>query len=353
MFLERVLKYWQWPKFTYVDLLLLLVFIVILLLIFFILKIDYRRQIRREKRWFNILHFANEKRLSPGQIAALRSFFFNLPTITQKSLLNNKGFFRSSLYNFLEHKIELSSELKVQLLEKLFTEPGTQDNQLEIRTLRDLKEGELCSIEFKEEHHLGNIVEIEDLKLLFSIPEFVPKDDLTETSVKVYVYRPDIGGFLLFGKIINARKESIAFKHNGVIKMIRDYHLMAFLEFSIKIMSWPIFSEKEITLGFNKISKKKNIVLHGVSEKISDRGLTFNFVNEEDKKAFKKSSVTTWEIHLALIDGYEFICRGKILAPSESSSRHFIFKYVDASEEARKHLFMLIKMNNPVRENLY
>lgn len=357
-----------WPTPTLFNFFFLLIIIFAVFFILYIYNLFYKNRMQRKNYWLYVLNFALQNDLSNDEISILKSFFDSLSYKNDLTLLYNRKKFYKSLFNYLEKQENISSEIKVKLLDKLF-ESNNKPKFSIIESLNDINQRELCNINFGEDHHLGRILAIENYDILIRIPKFISYNKKEGIKASIYIYRQYLGGFTIRGKIREFGEEHIEFKYDGSeILMDRDYNLMINKKISFELIPWP-------KIKLNKINELKKIYrlyspevktiekirddnnVYGISEKISERAIGFHFSDKEDLENYKRAIKNIWEINIKISENFTFNCRGKIIKPpitqTDKKSDLYFFRYIDISEEMHNKLFDFIKENEPKKELLY
>ena len=340
---------------------LLLLFLFLLVFGWVILSNYYRKRLEIQNRWTELLNISYHKGLSPNQIRVLQKFFFDLPIKLSGVLLEDWGSFRRLLAEYLNTVTDISNELKVRLMDRLFL-PGMDEVQ-PIEKTTDLMIGETIGLEIENKHYMGSVIEKKNKDLLVCIPNWGPPHGLQGKDTKLYAYRPEIGGFLFSGAILSTKKDCIYFRHSGSFESKVYYHLMVEQPLSVKFMSWPQVDESAGSAPDPKASDngeveipliKKNVVVYGQTFKISDRVLSFSFKSDADLQGYRDNEQIVWEMTLLMPDSSTFICRGKMinLDQQDGQSGIFFFRYIDLSDIDRDKLMHWIQANHPVKEKM-
>lgn len=364
-------KYLIWPEFTDQTMIYFLLTAAFALLVFFFTRRHYSKSSARQNNWVTIYTYAQKKGLSLEEMQVLRAFKNSLSNSEIHSIIESKRRFYSLLFDYLHKNKANEPELVVRMLDKLFPNPSTR---IEIKQLKDLRIGEVCSLDFDNNHHLSKVVKIEDATLLLSVDNWHPSAEQRSKSALLYFYRPGIGGFDLHGTILKTGNGGILFGFNGDIDMKDEQHLMSLLELAVTLKPWPEYDEEKLNVSKetntspasneeepnseennttepaqDEPPKKEQKVMQGVSKKISDRAIEFRVTRRPLGMVIEKQDV--WELSTTLPDGYKFICRGKLIS-SPKGNDLYIFRFIDASENARRVLFSVIRENNPKREKI-
>jgi len=376
-------RLWIWPEASYINLVYAILIIAVGFIGYLIVNIFFMAGKTKERNWSVIEAFARRNKLSGKEIKILKIFFEQLPVTSQESLdfAFEKAEFKNQLHRFLLKFPDLDAEWKVRIIDKLFPR---KDHLIEIKSLYDLYEGENCGLEVNDIHYLVRIVKKTQKELLLSATEWIPDAKLVNQAVKLYAYRPDIGGFLLSGTIRAIVKSGMIFTHDGKVEQKGDSHLMTVMEIPVELSSWTMKREKIVIekeekpvikkalpqeqefIDLDEIEENKpveenvpdepdekiiesrvDVKLDAITDRISDRALLFSISRGMPSELWKHE---VWELKMVLPGDREFKCRGNII--KTSSSNKYIFKYIDATGEMQKNLFQMIKENNPVRERL-
>ncbi|MCR9144175.1 MAG: hypothetical protein NXI24_18145 [bacterium] len=348
----------------------------------------YLRAGRRDARWSVLMQDALRHRVRRDDLKILRAFFFTALSADETlRVISDRRFFHSRLHDYLLAQHSRDPEAirrRVRLFESLFP---TADFQLEIKSLRDLQPGEVCSLEFADQgeprlatilRSVGNDPDKEELWL--SVPEWQPAGtpetrsdrkvpgDSAESGAHIYVYRPGSGGFLIQGRILRAGNETVVFGEVEDIQSRGEQHLMAAIEVPLTLRPWPPVPPAAIVApveGGNSeedssslesrpsIGAAASVQIEGVSKLISDRALLF-FTNDqtESHDFHLMEGQEIWEIDLVFPRGLAFRCRGIVLPSGADGRGRWLFKYLDASEGQRRAIFEEIKRAGAKRERL-
>lgn len=352
-----------------------IVLIVLLaLLIFLFARWLYLRRAGQEARWSVLFQYALRHRLRGPDLQVLRSFFDSLNEGESLQVLHNRRLLHARLHDYLYDARSIATRDRVRILDSMFP---LVDFQLEIKSLRDLQAGELCSLEFDRQTFLGTIVREKEVEVWVSIPGWQVPDKLAGTPAQVYVFRPNIGGFLLEGRILRSGKELLVFGDVSKITSQGNQHLMAEIEVPFRLTSWPPPTAPEARPGdqtgeagqamAGSVTPEKDVAGRtgaappvpepaqylGTTKLISDRALLF-FLNEghESTQRLLLESQEVWEIDLSLPRGTSVRCRGVVLPSAQGARSRWIFKYIDADETLRRAIFEEIKRAGAKRERL-
>ncbi len=337
-----------WPEPGTALITLGVVFVVLVLVVFFLTRWMYLRRGQREARWTVVMQYALKHRLGGSDLRLLRRFYDTLGEDESMQIVNSKRLFHAKLHDFLARDdIGTQHRDRVRILDSLFP---AADFQVEVKALRDLQAGEACSLEFDGETHLATIVKQRDEDLWISLPGWEPTRDLTNTAAYVYVFRQNVGGFLLEGRLLRVGKGVAVFGNVSKISSHGNQHLMAEIEVPLHFTPWPPLPSPGESSGDKEAGPREPVVLRGMSKLVSDRALLFFFEEDmPDPFHLLERSGEMWELDMTLPRGYEFQCRGAIVPGSRG---RFLFKYVDATEAQRRRIFDEIKHAGAKRERL-
>lgn len=341
-----------WPEPGTALITLGVVFFVMVLVVFLLTRWLYLRRGQREARWSVVMQYALKHRLGGGDLRLLRRFFDTLGEDESMQVVNSKRLFHAKLHDFLARDdIGAQHRDRVRILDSLFP---AADFQVEVKSMRDLQAGEACSLEFEGETHLATIVKQRDEDLWISLPGWEPARDLANAAASVYVFRQNVGGFLLEGRLLRAGKGVAVFGHVSKITAHGNQHLMAEIEVPLRFTPWPPLPPAEDQPDEGPDAElravREPVVLTGLSKLVSDRALLFFFEEDmPDPFHLLERSGELWEIDMTLPRGYEFQCRGAIVPGSHG---RYLFKYVDATETQRRGIFDEIKHAGAKRERL-
>ncbi len=343
------------------SIMILVLFVLIFIFGWIGLSRYYQKRIRIQDRWTELLNLSYQKGLSPNQIRVLKTFFFGLPFKLSHSLLEDWGAFKKLLAENLNRVTDISNELKVRLMDRLFL-PG-MDSDHPIEKSADLAIGESIGLEIDSRHYMGSVIEKKEKDLLVCIPNWGPPPGLAGKDSKLYAYRPEIGGYLFTGSILSTKKDCVYFRHSGQFESKVYFHLMVEKALSVKFTSWPQVDESASfavdpkavdDVGKSIPILKKNLIVYGHTYKVSDRALSFSFKTDTDFDTYQENEQIVWEMTLLMPDNSTLICRGKImnLEHQRGISGTFFYKFIDLSDTDREKIFHWIQANHPIKEKM-
>jgi hypothetical protein len=267
-----------------------------------------------------------------------KEFFKSLNSNEHLKIILSKKYLHEILFTFLEKRQDITAYDRVKLIEKLFTDIKYE---IGIKTLPDLHLGEKCALLIENQYFLCTILIKEYDKLFITSQDFLTTRLQENIKGSLYFYRPQIGGYLINGTISNFFEENAYFTHDGSpIEKMGDQHIMAYLEFEVRLSLLPPPIEGDTEAEIFK----------GITKKISDRSLLFKSL---DNLAFSQEvkNKSLWEIEIDFSEDFKFVCKGKIYA-SNKRDQYYIFRYLDVSDNTKKLLFWVISHNNPLREEI-
>lgn len=366
-----------WPQFKLAAFAGTLVVLTLILIAYLMIRLRAAQQAQRDAAWLSLASYGLKRKLTQLEMNLLRRLYDTLSAEDRSQILHNKRVFHGKVHDFLVVNRQVEPRARVQLMDKLFPEI---DFQVEIKSLRDVQLGESCSVEFDGQRMLGWVVKKTDHELWISLPGWTPERTYMGDAAQIYFFRPNIGGFLVHGWLQRAGRNGLVFEKPERIEFYGDQHLMARIELPIRLTAWapggqgPVMVEtneapraagpRVLDAGAETASDPESadlldsaedvhrapLSLDGETDRISDRALIFVFARTatHPERLIRKYEV--WEAELTLPIGFHFKCRGRIL-PASAPGR-YIFRYLDASDLARRMLWEEIKSHGPEREQL-
>ncbi|TGL61224.1 hypothetical protein EHQ58_05445 [Leptospira ognonensis] len=372
---------WIWPSFHnvyffYIFLILLGAFIYARVMNFL-----QKKQKNVFSYWNEFQKFAHARKCNQAEINILKSFYDTLTSELAEQYLQaeNRGKFKNALYRYFLSATSNPSEKEVDLFDKLFR--SSQEFKKEITSLEDILVGEICALEGEGREELTHVMQKTNEELLLS-SKALSKDFLVPgKEAKLYVFRPSSGGYLLSGIITKTHEKGVIFHFNGNIERKGEAHLMLLAKYSLIISPWPkkeneaggidldknklLLSEENLDRQYEllkRISKEQSSgksdkfklpetarSFTALSERISDRGLTFEFPSSVSSEIWKVQDL--WEVHFSFPDGPTIDVRGKMF-PVKQKSELFLIRFVDADDTLRKTIYEEIKKRGGQREIL-
>lgn len=365
-----------WPEVGSTHITFGILFVFGVLLVFVVTRGIYLRAGRRDARWSVLIQYAMRHQVRGKDLKILRRFYDGLTNDESLRVVDDRRYFHASLHDFLSSGRNISPlhmRDRVRMLDSLFPYANIQ---LDIKSIRDLQPGEICSLEFDspEEPRLCTILRRKNDAVWLSAPGWSPASMPDGDQAQIYIFRPDAGGFLIEGRILRAEKEAVLFGDIGQIQPYGDRHLMAAIEVPLTLIPWPPIPaappqkmESEESQSPEASSPEAQstparvvpIQIQGTCKLVSDRALLFF---TEDQSSGDEGigrggrdlleGQEVWEIDLVLPGGFAFRCRGIVLPSGQGGRGRWLFKYLDADESQRRAIFEEIKGAGPKRERL-
>lgn len=365
-----------WPQAGEAQVVFIVLWFVALLLVFLFVRWIYLRSGRRDARWAILMQYALRQRVRGDDLKLLRRFYDQLNDDDSVQVVTNRVVFHSRLHDFLrdDSRAGIVPRERVRILDSLFP---VGDAQLEVKSLRDLQAGEVCSLEFGPgpETHLSTILKLKEEELWIRVHGWQAPAAMKDVAARVYVFRHNLGGFLLDGRILRAEKELVVF---GGVQRITSYgnqHLMAEIEVPLVLYPWPPPTAKPLTgtqsdatsaqptdapgssgesaSGTPPDVVRRPVSITGTTHLISDRALLFFTEDQAGTYDFHLlEGQEVWEIDLVLPRGFALRCRGVVLPSGKGGRGRWLFKYLDADENQRRAIFEEIKLAGAKREKL-
>ncbi|MBP9885918.1 MAG: hypothetical protein KBF93_06460 [Leptospiraceae bacterium] len=364
-----------WPETNAYTVLQVFIFILLFVLVILVARLIFIRRKTTDSSWTHILNYAYNKKLSAKEINVLEHFFNSLDlSVSDKAkLLSDKKSFQNYLYSYLKKYHSDSVESYVKILDKLFP----MDNNLEIKSLLDIHVGEVCAIEFEGLYFLARVINKTQSEVLLSINDNAMKRDKEGSSVSLYFYRNNLGGFLIPGLAKKISTNGMLFRQEGDIETKGEEHLVAEIKKDVEIFPWGIsLQESNVTPNDdNEIpdlqedptdvinTSEENTVndaqssptnsevtvsLKATMIKLSDRAILLSIKDPYFNDAVLKK-VDIWELALNFTpDMTPILLKGKLMR-SNYFTDSFLFKFVSPSELDLKIIFEEIKKHSPVR----
>ena len=298
-----------------------------------------RKQAHRQALNNSFMLVLMRRGLTKLQLAAMEDFFAQLHETEKQEILLSHKLFAQHLQQYLASHRNLTGNDRVEIFDKVL--PNYLP-QIEVKTLSDLRPGELAAIDFAGKSALGTILRIKDNQILLSSSDKLPAAPL---KAQVYAYRPGLGGFLLDGEITKSQGQSHIFQHSGQIEFRGDQHLMTIASVQLKLEPWPHHEIKKAVEGDAELGLA-NETFPALTEKLSDRAMVIRFLTAPPDWAIKKQEL--WEMTLDISEK-PILCRVK-MAPYRVRGT-WLLRPVDLDSAERDRLFKFIAENEPVREH--
>lgn len=316
----------------------LVYFLFVVILLLFLAQLRIRAKHRRQAFDNRFMQIMMRRGLSKFQLNIANNFFSSLREAQKDEIFLSPKSLQTYLHQYLDSHPTLPAHDRTEIFDKLLPH---NTSQIEIKSVSDLRVGEVVAIDVETKSYLATVLKIKDEMVLVSSSE---KRDLEiGAKVKLYAYRPLLGSFLLEGEITKSTGQSVVFKHSGVIEFRGDQHLMSEVVLPFQLEAWP---HPKADLEISENTKAVEIFA-GSTEKISDRGFVVTFATKPSDAMLRRQEY--WEITLALPDE-PLVCRVRIV-PHQKASR-WLMRPADLDETGRALLFKFISANTPVREHL-
>ena len=275
--------------------------------------------------------------LTKNQLQWANDFFKNLKEAQQNEILLSQKSLAHYLHQYLRQHEMITANDRVEIFDKVL--PG-MTSQIEIKSVSDLRPGEPCAIDVNKKSHLASILKIKDDQMLLSLTE---KILLPLGDAKIYAYRPQLGGFLLSGKITKVNGPSLIFRHDGPIEFRGDQHLMSIIEVRVKLERWP-HPEMNVESA-EPDPEKAPEYFYAETQRISDRAMSIRFTEPPPPWVLRKQEY--WEMTLELEEPITCRVRVNPYRPPEL----WLMRPVDMSETDRARLYKFISTHEPQREH--
>ncbi len=298
-----------------------------------------RKQTQRNALNNSFMLVLMRRGLTKLQLAAMQDFFAGLHETEKQEILLSHKLFAQHLQQYLAAHRNLTGNDRVEIFDKVL--PNYLP-QIEVKSLSDMRPGELAAIDFAGKSALGTILKIKDNQILLSSSDKLPAPPI---KAQVYAYRPGLGGFLLSGEIIKSQGQSHIFLHSGEIEFRGDQHLMTIASVQLKLEPWPHHEIKKAVDADEKLDQG-NEAFPALTEKLSDRAMVIRFLTAPPDWAIKKQDL--WELTLDITDK-PLVCRVK-MAPYRIRGT-WLLRPVDLDSAERDRLCKFIAENQPVREH--
>ncbi|MDH5716290.1 MAG: hypothetical protein OEZ22_01480 [Spirochaetia bacterium] len=326
------------PETPVAFIIILFLLIIAAFIYFFVKKRSLYSKSDVKKGYDFIYNYAVKHGISSGHLQLIKQFVSSLNSGDIEQIILSKRTFHSKIFDFLAHQKKVSPEICVEIIEKLFPESGIHR---EVKSIRDLYEGEACSVDVSGTHYLAKIVKQSENNAVLTIPELDSAKAKPGNKINIYLFRPQIGSFQLTGKIIKTLIDAILIQAESSAVSTNDEHLAADIIMPLTLEVWDI---ENIEKHDQKIS------VNIVSRKITDRAFLFLLKDENDKNKINQHSF--WQTNIKLKNGEIIKLTGKV-RPSKMNLNFYIFMFLDISEANREKIFNFIKASSPKRGSIY
>ncbi|MCX7632776.1 MAG: hypothetical protein N2Z22_05525, partial [Turneriella sp.] len=250
-----------------------------------------RRKAEKEALSNRFMQIVLHHNLSKKQYQAVLQFFRQLKEAQQNEILLSQKAFAQHLHDYLEKQPELSAADRVEIFDKLFPQSS---GKIEIRSVADLRSGEFCALDWENRSCLATVLKVKgENQVLLSTHDPI---SLPVGDARLYAYRPELGGFLLSGRILRTGRGSAIFEHSGAIEFRGDQHLMATVTLPVVLEKWPKMPMEKA----NEPAAEDAVptVYYGETERISDRALTLRLKQAPTTRELNQQDF--WELTLSL-----------------------------------------------------
>lgn len=366
-----------WPQVGPENALQLLLALVVIAIPLIIAGIYVKHYLANAQRWILISSFATKRALDLAETNLLKVFFDHLSSSEKERIIHDRGHFRSSLFAFL-HNHPGDARREIRLIDKLFPD---MKHWHEVLSPSDLQPGEACALEIAKHQLLGIVLSIDNDFMTVSLRRDSAPPEKGQ-KVGVYVYRPQIGGFVLEAEVTQSWPGGVQLRHTGEIANQGELHLMTRLQAPIKLKPWsdptahrsestsqagprgappgdlpaennegqePTL-ESDVGSGSEQVDKGQALAIEeivGTIDRISDRGLVFRSRNMPPNGP----PPGVWQMEAVIADGFLLDCRGKVMRAGHAQDR-FLFRFLDLSDNARHVIHSEIKRLGGEREQL-
>jgi hypothetical protein len=329
------------PDFDIHSLWYLAYFLVAILTLIILVQWRVHKQSDKNSLSNRFMQITMRRGLTKVQLAAVDVFFKTLNPHEQDEIMLSQKALANHLHQYLDRHPALSATDRVEIFDKLL--PGIV-SQIEIKSVADLRIGELAAIDINKKSILATILKTKDNQILLSLSEKIAATG--PAAAHIYAYRPNLGGFLMEGQIIKSNGQSIVFQFSGKIDFRGDQHLMTQVAVGFEITRWP---KPEVEIDGEKTPETAELghdQFNGYTEKLSDRAMLVNFATKPPEWVIKKQEY--WEMKLELPEN-PLVCRVKI-TPYKTNYT-WLVRPVDLDAADRNRLYRFISANEPVREH--
>lgn len=299
-----------------------------------------RKKHQRDALSNHFMQVLMRRDLTKLQLKIANDFFASLTVPQQGEIFLSQKLFAQHLHSYLQTHPSASAHDRTEIFDKMLPNAVAQ---IEIKTVADLRVGELCAIDMPTRSALATVLKIKENMLLVSSNE--PLETTVGAKIQLYAYRPHLGGFLLAGEVLKTDARSLVFRHSGAIEFRGDQHLMCLASLAFKIERWP-HPDADVDAPAPSDKERELTAFHGLTEKISDRTLVVRFSITPPEWVLKRQDF--WEMTLDLPEK-PLVCRIRILP--DKTHQTWLMRLVDLDHAERSRLYKFISANNPVREH--
>lgn len=340
--------FYKWPTFGSATAYSLVVMAIAAAIIILVITYFHRKRLRAESAWLALGHYAHKQGLKRDQLKILGVFFQELTATEKNEISFNHNLFANKLYSFLRNHPMVNAHDRVEIFDKLLPDAAAK---IDVRSPDDLKQGELCSLDIGRRTYLGRVAKIKTPQILVSVNTGFSAADIQHQPCNIYVYRNNLGGFLLYCRVLKVSPEAIIVEYEEKIEFKGEQHLMTLMNLPVILKPWPPpeidISPPQAEPGKTPATSAKPEFYQCETDRISDRAILLRFMSAYNGVQVMRQEL--WEAELDLPDGYQFKCRGRLIQ-SMTTPGFYILKFTDADEAARSRLFHFISQNSPSRE---
>ncbi|MDX1957313.1 MAG: hypothetical protein SFU98_02005 [Leptospiraceae bacterium] len=317
----------KWPEVTGTTLIYLIVIIGISLFFWILVKTIAKNELIEKQSWSKVLQIAYRHKLTLEEVKLLSSFFEQEKLSPQQdlSIITDRRKLHAIVSKNLALKNSQSAETEicVNIYDKLFHE---KEYHLEIYSLNDIHENEVCSVESKSKVYLGKVIQVTSSNLLIHIDGFKRGSIKVQEEISIYFYRIGLGGYLMKGKLLGSETDSIFFAFTGEIEFKGENHMKAPYKYKLELQ------------GTSSDVKRTPTNIPIESMEISDRWISFNF---EDANFDPTKFLENWTIELTF-SGEVIALKGKLIAP-HNKNEFYSLKFYSQTDDEKKLLLANIK----------
>jgi hypothetical protein len=321
-----------WPQATTNTILQILGFVFFFIAVLMIFALMYQSRVKESSDWSHIFRYAVQNRLDSKEIKIVEDFFKSQPKSIQHrlSMLNDKTLFREALLKKFSHGHSKLNEEYVVILDRLFPVKGNLDTP--IRSYMDLHIGEICNFEIDQYFCLATVLRKSPTELLISSKYEKFPSSLYNKLAGIYIFRNEVGSYLLKGLVAEADDHNIRMIFNGEIIYKGHEHILTEVRKSIVLKPIP-----------NNNSEIKEI--HAYTKKVSEKALLLE-LNIPSFDEDKISSGISWETTLDLDKGKTIHLKGNLQRSKDLGDTAFVYRFHFTKESENQDLLSFLKGHN-------
>jgi hypothetical protein len=379
--MDFVAQVWVFPKFETIYFFYIFLMLAAAFLYVRVMNYLQNKQGKVVNYWGEFHRYARARKCTQAELNILKSFYDTLTEDERELYLlpENRNKLKNALYRYFLNSNENPTEKEVNLFDKLFRSGA--EFKKEILSLNDLTIGEVASLEADERGELTYVMQKTNEDLLLSVKGLSPDLLVPGKKVKLYVFRPSSGGYLIGGVVTKSGKNGLIFHYDGTIERKGESHLMLVEKISLTISPWPPEDSNKQNVGLDKnkiLLSEENLdkqldLLRRIakdqksnnskkfdfketpkpfvarSERLSDRGLLFLLPQSISSEVWKIQD--WWEIQFKIPGGTSYSLHGKMM-PIKNRQDLYLIRYVAVDEQTTKQLFEDIRNAGGIRESL-